>query len=102
MTQPMILNTERSKRYRRNIYSALNDIDTSKLKELSEIIKKSGQTKNILNKLDTLENSIDSTIVHLCSKEHTLEKLNTLNLKKLKDAFEIIILYKNNYLKSIN
>lgn len=94
--------TERSRKYRRNIYGTLNDIDTIKLKELSEIIEKSGQTKNILNKLDTLENSIGSTIVHLCSKEDTLEKLNTLNLKKLKDAFETIVLYKNNCLKSIN
>lgn len=102
ITKPMILNTEKSRKYRRNIYGTLNDIDTSKLKELSEIIEKSGQTKNILNKLDTLENSIDSTIVHLCSKEDTLEKLNTLNLKKLKDSFETIILYKNNCLKSIN
>ncbi len=46
MTQPMILNTEKSRKYRRNIYDTLNDIDTSKLKELSEIIEKSGQTKN--------------------------------------------------------
>lgn len=46
MTQPMILNTEKSRKYRRNIYDTLNDIDTSKLKELSEIIEKSDQTKN--------------------------------------------------------
>lgn len=102
MAHPMILNTERSRKYRRNIYGALNDIDTSKLKELSEIIEKSSQTKNILNKLDTLKNSIDSTIFHLCSKEDTLEKLNTLNLKKLKDSFETIVLMENNCLKRIN
>ncbi|WP_110467066.1 CRASP family complement regulator-acquiring lipoprotein [Borreliella garinii] len=47
-----------------------------------------GPNKKQLNKLDTLENSIDSTIVHLCFKEDTLEKPNTLNLKKLKDSFE--------------
>ncbi|WNZ73088.1 hypothetical protein [Borreliella garinii] len=45
MTQPMILNTEKSRKYRRNIYGTLNDIDTSKLKELSEIIREIGPNK---------------------------------------------------------
>ncbi len=69
---------------------------------MSEIIEKSRQTQNIFNKLYILGNSIDIAIVPLSSKEDTLEKLNTSNLKKLKDLFKKLLSTRTIVSKALN
>ncbi|WP_215540839.1 virulence associated lipoprotein [Borreliella bavariensis] len=85
-------NTERSKEYRRNVYGALNAIDTNKLKDLSVILRLSKQSQGILNALNSLGGSLDETIVCLSSKKDTLDdELDISNLEKLKNSFEKLL-----------
>nr|AAU85949.1 hypothetical protein BGP099 [Borreliella bavariensis PBi] len=84
-------NTERSKRYRKYIYCTLNAIDTNKLKELSEIILLSGQTDNLLKIFKELGSAIDDVIASLYSKKDTLNELEILDLKNLKNLFEKLL-----------
>ncbi len=48
-------NPEKSKNYRKETYCALNDIDITKLKELSEIIILSNAQQNYLTPLENLD-----------------------------------------------
>ncbi|QFI15075.1 virulence associated lipoprotein (plasmid) [Borrelia sp. CA_690] len=84
-------NTERSRRYRRRIYSILNTINDNELKNFSEIIEKSGHLQGIFNDLSTFGEIFDHTIDFLYPKKDTLEKLEIPNLEKLKNLFEQLL-----------
>ncbi|MBB6043429.1 virulence associated lipoprotein (plasmid) [Borreliella yangtzensis] len=84
-------NSEKSKRYRKYIYAALNDIDTNKLKEFSEIIISSEQTQSLFSIFNRFGSAIDDVIVYLYSKKNTIDKLDTLDLEKLKNSFEKLL-----------
>ncbi|WPM06346.1 virulence associated lipoprotein (plasmid) [Borreliella sinica] len=84
-------NTERSKRYRQYTYAALNDIDTNALKKLSAIIILSGQADSLLNIFKRFGNTLDDVTVYLSSKKDTLEKLDILDLEKLKNSLEKLL-----------
>ncbi|MCD2401681.1 virulence associated lipoprotein [Borreliella bissettiae] len=84
-------NSEKSKRYRKCIYATLNAIDTNKLKELSEIIILSEQTQSLFNIFNGFGSAIDDVIVYLYSKKNTIDKLDTLDLEKLKNSFEKLL-----------
>ncbi|WP_418885131.1 virulence associated lipoprotein [Borreliella carolinensis] len=84
-------NSEKSKRYRKYIYATLNAIDTNKLKELSEIIILSEQTQSLFSIFNGFGNAIDDVIVYLYSKKTTIDKLEPLDLEKLKNSFEKLL-----------
>ncbi|WP_234930721.1 virulence associated lipoprotein, partial [Borreliella garinii] len=69
----------------------LNAFDTNKLKELSEIILLSGQTDNLLKIFKELGSAIDDVIASLYSKKDTLNELEILDLKNLKNLFEKLL-----------
>ncbi|ABH02201.1 putative lipoprotein, Borrelia protein family PFam60 (plasmid) [Borreliella afzelii PKo] len=84
-------NSDKSKRYRKYIYATLNAIDTNKLKEFSEIIILSGQTQSLFSIFNEFGSAIDDVIVYLYSKKDTINKLDTLDLEKLKNSFEKLL-----------
>ncbi|WP_337924899.1 virulence associated lipoprotein [Borreliella americana] len=83
--------SERSKKYRRRIYSFLSAINTNEFKTFSEIVKLSSQKTNLLNTLYIFGSFFDDTIVSLYSKKDTLDKLNISDLEKLKNSFEELL-----------
>ncbi|WP_309546644.1 virulence associated lipoprotein [Borreliella bavariensis] len=84
-------NTERSKAYRKLIYGILNDMNTNELKKFSEIIILANEVEGIFNTASALEGNIDYVIVHLYLKKDNLDKLEILDLEKLKDLFEKLL-----------
>ncbi|WNY60632.1 virulence associated lipoprotein (plasmid) [Borreliella bissettiae] len=95
--------TERAKRYRKNIYSILNTIDDNQLKKFSEIVMLSGQIQGIFNTIEAIEYTLSSLIVpSLYPKKGNLEKLEISNLKKLKDSFEKVLSIKTTVSKMMH
>ncbi|WNY67274.1 virulence associated lipoprotein [Borreliella lusitaniae] len=84
-------NTERSKKFRKEVYSALYTIDTNQLETFSDIIMKTKEIGLIVNPLSTIEIKIDNTIVELSSKKDSLNKLNISDIEKLTNSFEKIL-----------
>ncbi|WNY69111.1 CRASP family complement regulator-acquiring lipoprotein [Borreliella lusitaniae] len=84
-------NTERSKKFRKEVYSALYTIDTNQLETVSDIIMKAKEIGLIFNALSTIEIKIDKTIVELTSKKDTLNKLEISDIEKLTNSFEKIL-----------
>ncbi|WP_301409519.1 virulence associated lipoprotein [Borreliella tanukii] len=95
-------NTERSKNYRKLTYCALNDIDISKLKKLSEIIMLSNQTQGLFNTLRGFGSILDEVIVSLYPKKDTLDKLEISDLENLKNSFEKLLSIKASISEMLN
>ncbi len=95
-------NTERSIRYRKRTYGALNDIDTDKLKEFSKIIMLSGQTQGLFNTLNFFGTALDDMIVCLYPKKDILDKLEISDLQKLKNLLEKLLSTKADVSKMLN
>ncbi|WKC84883.1 virulence associated lipoprotein [Borreliella lusitaniae] len=95
-------NTERSKNYRKKIYSALSDIDTNQLKKVSEIVMLSKQTQGLFNTLSAFGNTLDQVIIDLYSKKDYLNKLEISNIEKLKNSFEKILSIKKDVSGELN
>ncbi|WP_418885546.1 virulence associated lipoprotein [Borreliella tanukii] len=87
--------TEKSKNYRKETYCALNDIDITKLKELSKIIILSKRSAILFNAIREFGRIIDIVILFLYPKKDALEKLEISNLKKLKNSFEKLLSMKS-------
>ncbi len=84
--------SERSIRYRRHVYSILlNAIETNELKKFSEIRILSIKVLEIFSLFNLFGSTLDDVVVHLYSKKDTLGKLNTSNLKRLKNLFEKLL-----------
>ncbi|MDO7272882.1 virulence associated lipoprotein [Borreliella burgdorferi] len=83
--------TERSKKYRKHVYSILNTIHDNELKNFSKIIKSVGQIQFTFNTLQALGNTLENTIFSLYSKKDNLKKLEISNLENLKDLFEKLL-----------
>ncbi|WKC84886.1 virulence associated lipoprotein [Borreliella lusitaniae] len=84
-------NTERSKKFRKEVYSALYTIDTNQLETVSDIIMEAKEIGLIFNALSIIEIKIDKTIVELTSKKDSLNKLNISDIEKLTNSFEKIL-----------
>ncbi|MBB6043306.1 virulence associated lipoprotein (plasmid) [Borreliella yangtzensis] len=95
-------NTERSKQERKAFYCALNDIDISKLKELSEIIILSKKYEFIFNSILEFGHIPDEMILALYPKKDTLHELEISKLEKLKNLFEKFLSIKTNISEMIN
>ncbi len=84
--------SERSIRYRRHVYSVLlNAIETNELKKFSEIRILSIKVLEIFSLFNLFGSTLDDVVVHLFSKKDTLDKLDTSNLKRLKNSFEKLL-----------
>ncbi|WP_210372505.1 virulence associated lipoprotein [Borreliella garinii] len=84
--------SERSIRYRRHVYSILlNAIETNELKKFSEIRILSIKVLEIFSLFNLFGSTLDDVVVHLYSKKDTLGKLDTSNLKRLKNLFEKLL-----------
>ncbi|WP_210371960.1 virulence associated lipoprotein, partial [Borreliella garinii] len=84
--------SERSIRYRRHVYSVLlNAIETNELKKFSEIRILSIKVLEIFSLLNLFGSTLDDVVVHLYSQKDTLDKLDTSNLKRLKNLFEKLL-----------
>ncbi|WP_424632664.1 CRASP family complement regulator-acquiring lipoprotein [Borreliella lusitaniae] len=94
--------SERSNRYRKNVYSALYTIDTNQFKTVSEIIIKAGKEQGTLNTLSLHESKIDDTIVELSSKKDSLNKLNISDIEKLTNSFKKILSIKKEVSDKVN
>ncbi len=88
-------NTEKSKNYRKETYCALNDIDITKLKELSEIIILSKRSAELFKAIREFGRIIDIVILFLYPKKDALDKLEISNLDKLKNSFEKLLSMKS-------
>ncbi|AZA27451.1 MULTISPECIES: virulence associated lipoprotein [Borreliella] len=88
-------NTEKSKNYRKETYCALNDIDITKLKELSAIIILSKRSVGLFNVIREFGRIIDIVILFLYPKKDALDKLEISNLEKLKNSFEKLLSMKS-------
>ncbi|WNY67272.1 virulence associated lipoprotein [Borreliella lusitaniae] len=102
--EKLAANTERSNRYRKNVYSALYTIDTNQLKRVSEIIIKAGKTQGTLNTLSLHEGKIDNIIVDLYSTKDTdtLKKLEISDIEKLTNSFKKILSIKKEVSDTVN
>ncbi|WNY69110.1 virulence associated lipoprotein [Borreliella lusitaniae] len=100
--EKLAANTERSNRYRKNVYSALYTIDTNQLKTVSEIIIKAGKTQGTLNTISLHEGKIADTIVDLYSKKDTLNKLEISDIEKLTNSFKKILSIKKDVSDAVN
>lgn len=84
--------SERSIRYRRHVYSVLlNAIETNELNKFSEIRILSIKVLEIFSLLNLFGSTLDEVVVHLYSKKDILDKLDTSNLKRLKNLFEKLL-----------
>ncbi|WP_418905274.1 virulence associated lipoprotein (plasmid) [Borreliella finlandensis] len=83
--------TERSKRYRKHVYSILNTILDNELKNFSKIIKSVDQIQFTFNTLRTLGDTLEKTIISLYSKKDNLKELEISNLESLKNLFEKLL-----------
>ncbi|WKC84884.1 virulence associated lipoprotein [Borreliella lusitaniae] len=94
--------SERSNRYRKNVYSALYTIDTNQLKTVSEIIMSAEKEQDLFNTISLHQGKINDTIVDLYSKKDTLNKLEISDIEKLKNLFEKILFIKKDVSDSFN
>ncbi|MCD2332701.1 virulence associated lipoprotein [Borreliella americana] len=95
-------NTERSNRYRRRTYEILNTIDTSELKEFSNIIISSTKTNLLFNTITGFVSIFDDVIDSLYSKKDFLDKLDISDLEKIKNSFEKLLSIKPIVSKMLN
>ncbi|MGF7101842.1 hypothetical protein HNP70_000862 [Borreliella kurtenbachii] len=84
-------NSERSKAYRKLTYGTLNDMENDELKKFSEIVILANEVEGIFNTSSALEGNIDYVIVYLYPQKDNLDKLEILDLEKLKDLFEKLL-----------
>ncbi|QFI15076.1 virulence associated lipoprotein (plasmid) [Borrelia sp. CA_690] len=84
-------NTERSKKYRKHVYSILNTIDDNELKNFSKIITSVGQIQFTFNTLNALGYTLENMISSLYSKKDSLKEIEISSLEKVKNLFEKLL-----------
>ncbi|ACN92258.1 virulence associated lipoprotein [Borreliella burgdorferi] len=94
--------TPQSKKFRKNTYSTLSAIDVNKLKDLSEIIRNSGQIQGLFNIFNRFGGIFDDSLNHVYSKKDILGGLEILDLDKLKNSFEKLLSIKETFSKMLN
>ncbi|WP_267128489.1 CRASP family complement regulator-acquiring lipoprotein (plasmid) [Borrelia sp. CA_690] len=75
-------NTEKSKAYRKRVYSILNTINDDALKNFSEIVMASGQTQGIFNILNSLGNAFEEMVDFFYPKKRQPRKIRDFGFKK--------------------
>ncbi|WP_417903345.1 CRASP family complement regulator-acquiring lipoprotein (plasmid) [Borreliella andersonii] len=95
-------NKPEPKKFRENTYSTLSAIDDNKLKDLSEIIRKSGQIQGLFNIFNRFGINFNEPLNHVYSKKDTLKELEISDLEKLKNSFEKLLSLKATFTKMLN
>ncbi|WP_231929939.1 MULTISPECIES: virulence associated lipoprotein [Borreliella] len=84
-------NSEKARKYRRNVYTILSTIDTKDLKEFSNMLQLVGRIPNIFNHLYAFGDIFDTVSDHLYPKKDTLDELDISDLEKLKQSLEKVL-----------
>ncbi|WP_210370928.1 virulence associated lipoprotein, partial [Borreliella garinii] len=84
-------NSEKSRKYRRNVYTILSNIDTKDLKEFSDMLQLTSRMANIFNHLYAFGDIFDIVTDQLYSEKDALDELDISDLEKLKQSLEKVL-----------
>ncbi|AZA28347.1 virulence associated lipoprotein [Borreliella garinii] len=84
-------NSEKARKYRRNVYIILSNIDTKDLKEFSNILQLASRIPSIFNHLYAFGDIFDIVTDQLYPKKDTLDELDISDLEKLKQLLEKVL-----------
>ncbi|ACL34639.1 CRASP family complement regulator-acquiring lipoprotein [Borreliella garinii] len=84
-------NSEKARKYRRNVYTILSNIDTKDLKEFSDMLQLASRMANIFNHLYAFGDIFDIVTDQLYSEKDALDELDISDLEKLKQSLEKVL-----------